>query len=104
MKSTPTTAKPAPTKQPIPVLRLRFVDERQDGPGLSVASSCTSTLDPKNGRKQKHLIWYMPWLRAFYVQLLERAGADSKVLDAAYIGEARVMWWLPAEHPKLPQG
>lgn len=54
-------------KEPIPVKMLRFrVGENVDLPGKIGATSITTTLDAKAGQA-RHVVEYMPWLRAHRV-------------------------------------
>ena len=71
--------------EPIPVRMVRFA-EPQDGPGLSVASACTTD-------KSRHTISYMPWLRHFLFEYRDQAG---NILEG-FIHESRIAWWRPVD-------
>lgn len=79
-----------PTRRAINVRMLKFASP-QDGPGLSVASSCTASTQ-ENARR--HRIEYHPWMRAFLVEY--QAPGDSPP-TRGYIPEHRVSYWEPID-------
>jgi len=82
--------------EPIPVLRLSFVDDRQTGLGISSSSVASELESPQ----RRHRIAYHPWLRAFWVELLDRPSAQGgTVVECEYIPEHRVARWKPVTPP-----
>lgn len=84
------TAKPAGAREAIEIARIKFIDDRQEGAGIGLASVCTSQV--VDGRRL-HRIKYLPWLRAFRVELYDRPGGGGDMVDAVQIPEHRVLWW-----------
>lgn len=82
------------TREPIAVSILRFIDDRQELPGSIMTSACSSaTVKPHS----RHLIYFLPWLRAFQVDYLSEQGGRGDVLESIMIPEARVQSWrMPA--------
>ena len=91
---------PTPAREPIAVSVIRFVDDRQELPGRSMSSACTSaSLNPA----ARHLIYFLPWLRCFQVDFLSEPGGRGTVKGSVMIPEARVQsWQTPISTAKDP--
>ena len=76
----------------IPLRFIRFTSP-QDGPGLSVVSSCRA-IDPQ-GHITRWVIDYVPVLRSFRIEYTPPAGSGPKQVE--FIPEHRVSSWAPVE-------
>lgn len=81
------------TREPVRVRMVKF-QSPQDGPGLSVASSCTSS---EQSNKSRHTIVWMPWLRHFKITF-QPPGNEPSI--SGFIHETRVAYWEEIEPAK----
>ena len=83
---------------PIPVRILRFVLP-MDGPGLSVASSCTGSPKPVAQRHWRIDFW--PSMRHFRIAYYANSNEAPTI---GFIHEAQVKSWEPIEAVEVPPG